>query len=124
MTQRAAREDADEFTRNEGINATAALFRLFAKHGLSFGDMPEIQRQHAEYEAVKTRPARRHSPQATSPTRSSSCIMFCTNGSMSSRTNTSASRCGFSMRMSLIVLKSRRGWPCSARCAAAARPIC
>ena len=54
MTVRAAREDADEFTRNEGINATAALFRLFAKHGLSFRDMPEIQRQHAEHEAAKT----------------------------------------------------------------------
>ena len=53
MTQRAAREDADEFTRNEGVNATAALFRLFAKHGLNFGDMPEIQRQHAENEAAK-----------------------------------------------------------------------
>ena len=52
MMQRAAQENADEFTRNEGVNATAALFRLFTKHGLSFSDMAEIQRQHAEYEAA------------------------------------------------------------------------
>jgi hypothetical protein len=62
MTQRAAKEDADEFTRNEGINATAALFRLFARYGLSFGDIPEIQRRHAENEA-----ARATSPSASAP---------------------------------------------------------
>ena len=53
MTERAARENADEFTRNEGINATAALFRLFAEHELTFADLPEIQRWHAENEAAR-----------------------------------------------------------------------
>src|SRR5262245_26094759 len=53
MTQRAARGGADEFTKNEGINATAALFRLLAEHGLGLADIPDIQRQHAENEATK-----------------------------------------------------------------------
>ena len=52
-TQRAAQEGADEFTKNEGISATEALFRLLAKHGLGLADIPDIQRQHAENEAAK-----------------------------------------------------------------------
>lgn len=53
MTSRAAKEDADEFTQREAENAAGALFRLLAKHGLNFGDIPEIQRQHAGHEAAK-----------------------------------------------------------------------
>jgi hypothetical protein len=53
MTQRATRADTDEFTKNEGVNATTVLFRLLAKHELTLADIPEIQRWHAENEAAR-----------------------------------------------------------------------
>ena len=52
MTERAAREGVDEFTKNEGINATATLLRLFAEHKLTLADIPEIKRQDDENKAT------------------------------------------------------------------------
>ena len=67
MTQRAAQEGVDEHTKNEGINATAALLRLLAKHGLGLVDLPDIQRQHAEYEAAKKGTASAATPSNNQP---------------------------------------------------------
>ena len=54
MSEHASRDDADEHTRNEAANAFTALLRLLRKYGLSLGDMPDIQRQHAQNKAAKT----------------------------------------------------------------------
>ena len=67
MTQRAAQEGVDEHTKNEGINATAQLLRLLAEHGLGLVDLPDIQRQHAEYEAAKKGTAGAATPSNNQP---------------------------------------------------------
>ena len=123
MTERAAKEDADEFTRNEGINATAALFRLFTKHGLTSATFPKLSGSIKSTKSPGRQTHRRPRPRAISLMRSNSSTTSCTNGSMFSRMNTSASHCGFCMRTSSIASKSRHDWHCSARFAVAARPI-
>jgi hypothetical protein len=54
MIQRASREGADAHTQNEGRNAMTALFRLLAKYGLDFDDIPDLKRQHEQVGAAKT----------------------------------------------------------------------
>jgi hypothetical protein len=53
MSERASREDADAHVKNEAANAVPVLLRLLGKHGLSLGDVPELQRRYEQNEAAK-----------------------------------------------------------------------
>jgi hypothetical protein len=47
MSERGSQEGVEDHVKNEAANAVSALFRLLGKYGLSIGDVPELQRQHA-----------------------------------------------------------------------------
>jgi hypothetical protein len=54
MGKRGSQDGADDNVRHEATNAIGALFRLLGKHGLDWGDIPELQRRHEQNEAAKT----------------------------------------------------------------------
>jgi hypothetical protein len=54
MTKRASVAGADQHTKNEGANATAALLALLGKHGLDLVDIPDLLRRHEQNEAAKS----------------------------------------------------------------------
>ena len=53
MSVRGSQEGIDAHVKNEATNAVLALLRLLGKYGLSFSDIPELQRQHAAKSAAK-----------------------------------------------------------------------